>query len=181
MASTATEPDLLKEATSNNANSQVTKDLPDRTIGESPKPPADPRFLLVDDNHINLKVICMYAKKCSKTPAASASGGQGAIDAFRTSLSEAGEEDKPKAFDIILLDLSMPEVSGFDVASAVRRMEEETGASRTYIAALTGLVSDKDREAAFTAGVDEYVTKPAKLKDLQAVIANWRSSRDLPP
>ncbi|KAM0716389.1 hypothetical protein Q7P37_007834 [Cladosporium fusiforme] len=181
MTSTITEPDLVKEAASNQLSRQLSKELPDRTNGESPKPPAEPKFLLVDDNAINLKVVCMYAKKCSKVPAVSASGGQEAIDAFRSCLSPVDDEGAPKGFDIILLDLSMPEVSGFDVAAAVREMEAVTDGPRTYIAALTGLVSDKDREAAFTAGVDEYVTKPAKLKDLQAVVTNWRSARELPP
>jgi CheY-like chemotaxis protein len=80
-----------------------------------------------------------------------------------------------------LLDLSMPEVSGFDVAATVRQLEQENGLPRTYIAALTGLVSDKDRAAAFAAGVDEYVTKPATLKDVQGVVANWRAVADAPP
>lgn len=177
VASTMTEPDLTKEAIHNQISSQNTKELPDRTKDESPKVPIEPRILLVDDNAINLKVVCMYAKKCSKAPAVSAGGGQEAIDAFRAALSST---DETWSFDIILLDLSMPEVSGFDVASAVREMEHETDGPRTYIAALTGLVSDKDREAAFTAGVDEYVTKPAKLKDLQAVVSNWRTARELP-
>jgi CheY-like chemotaxis protein len=74
----------------------------------------------------------------------------------------------------------MPEVSGFDVAAAIRGLEKESGARSTYIAALTGLVSDKDRAAAFAAGVDEYVTKPATLKDVQSVVANWRA-REAPP
>jgi DNA-binding response OmpR family regulator len=45
-----------------------------------------------------------------------------------------------------------------------------------YIVALTGLVSDKDRSAAVTAGVDDYVTKPAGLKNIQAVIKAWETN-----
>ena len=156
--------------------------LPDLTTAKAPELPTEPRFLLVDDNNINLKVIGMYAKKCSKRPSALAGGGQEAIDAFKlASLAPSHDQVPANRFDIVLLDLSMPEVSGFDVAAAVRKFEQENGSKRTYIAALTGLVSDKDRAAAFAAGVDEYVTKPVTLKDVQGVVASWRATLEVPP
>lgn len=134
----------------------------------------DAKLLLVDDNAINLRVVGMYAKKCSKGPFSLASGGQQAIDLFNDAWASSNH-DISSAFDIIFLDLSMPEVSGFDVAAAIRCTERSNPCRRrTYIAALTGLVSDKDRRAAFEAGVDEYVTKPATIKDFKNVIANWR-------
>ncbi|KAI2474526.1 two-component sensor protein histidine protein kinase [Pyrenophora tritici-repentis] len=78
------------------------------------------------------------------------------------------------------LDLSMPVVSGFEVARQIReteaRMKDEF---RTYICALTGLVSAKDRNAAYASGVDQYLVKPTKLKDLQSVVQCWRNSLDL--
>jgi CheY-like chemotaxis protein len=138
----------------------------------------DPRFLLVDDNAINLKVVAMYARKCSEQPSVLAGGGREAINALRTSPIDSVADASVMKLDIVLLDLSMPDVSGFDVASAVREMERlQVGRPRTYIAALTGLVSSKDREAAFAAGVDEYVTKPATLKDLRSVVENWRMAQ----
>ena len=148
---------------------QTSKDLPSRTIAIQLKQTQEPRFLLVDDNAINLKVAAMYAKKCSKQPSVLAGGGREAINASIT------------GFDIILLDLSMPDVSGFDVAYAIREMERlQVDRPRAYIAALTGLVSSKDRNAAFAAGVDEYVTKPATLNDLLGVVANWKIARGIP-
>lgn len=161
---------------------EVGRGLPDRTIAKELERHSEPRFLLVDDNAINLRVISMYAKKCSKQTSVSAGGGQEAIDAFNAaSLSKSENLAPPNRFDIVLLDLSMPEVSGFDVAAAVRKFEHDHDLPRTYIAALTGLVSDKDRAAAFAAGVDEYVTKPANLKDVQGVVANWRAIAEAPP
>lgn len=155
-------------------------------------PPADrpPKFLLVDDNPINLKIVAMYAKKCSPEAHVLAGGGQEAIDAFQKATQLEGVNDNnnnnttttdipPQPIDIVVLDLSMPAVTGFDVAIAIRQMERTSQPQhhrprRTYIAALTGLVSEKDRERAFAAGVDEYITKPAMLKDLKSVVANWR-------
>jgi CheY-like chemotaxis protein len=78
-------------------------------------------------------------------------------------------------FDIVFMDLSMPEVSGFDATATIRRMEDTATDKRAYIVALTGLVSDKDRDAAGRAGVDDYVTKPAGLKNVEAVIKTWET------
>jgi signal transduction histidine kinase/CheY-like chemotaxis protein len=180
--STAISPDdHIEGADVGQSEGLTERDLPDRTVTKAPELPTEPRFLLVDDNAINLKVVSMYAKKCSKRSSVGAGGGQEAIDAFKlASLAPSDDQDSANRFDIILLDLSMPEVSGFDVAAAVRKFEQDNGSRRTYIAALTGLVSDKDRVAAFAAGVDEYVTKPATLKDVQGVVASWRAASEAP-
>jgi len=136
---------------------------------------AQPRMLLVDDNNVNLKMLGMFVKKCDIPAAQSVSvpGGQEAIDAFKDSNGTA------KSFDIILMDLSMPEVSGFDATSAIRQIEKASDHNRrAYIVALTGLVSDKDRDAAYEAGVDDYVTKPAGLDKVRNVIETWQKKRN---
>lgn len=72
----------------------------------------------------------------------------------------------------------MPEVSGFDATSAIRQLEKDSGSEhRTYIVALTGLVSDKDRSAAYEAGVDDYVTKPAGLQKVRSIIEAWQRKK----
>lgn len=128
----------------------------------------DPRLLLVDDNSINLKVISMFARKASSTPSTSVSSGREAISAFTKARSN-------HPYDLIFLDLSMPEMSGFEVAQEIREFEASMhDGKRTYICALTALVSADDRHRAFAAGVDEYVVKPAKSGDLKDVIDRWR-------
>ncbi|KAK3671865.1 hypothetical protein LTR78_008231 [Recurvomyces mirabilis] len=136
--------------------------------------PRSPSLLLVDDNLVNLKVLAMYTNKCGILAPALASGGQEAIDAHLAAISLEGH----RAFDIIFMDLSMPGVSGFDATAAIRRREAKARtAVPVYIVALTGLVSAKDRKAAFEAGVDIYLTKPAKIKDIQVVVEVWRQLR----
>lgn len=66
-------------------------------------------------------------------------------------------------------------MNGFDATSAIRRIEKSRGGKRSHIAALTGLVSDKDRQAANAAGTDEYILKPAGLKNIKDVIDKWKS------
>jgi CheY-like chemotaxis protein len=136
-----------------------------------------PHLLLVDDNIINLKMLGMFVNKCAIPAARSTSvaGGQEAIDAYKTF---KDQRNSTKGFDIILMDLSMPEVSGFDATSSIRQIEKDSdGDHRAYIVALTGLVSDKDRHAAFEAGVDDYVTKPAGLRNVRGIIEAWQKKK----
>jgi signal transduction histidine kinase/ActR/RegA family two-component response regulator len=143
--------------------------LPDVSIGISNKVAPDPKLLLVDDNSINLKVISMFARKASSTPSTSVRSGREAMLFFT-------EARSGKPYDLIFLDLSMPEMSGFEVAQKIREFEASTrDGKRTYICALTALVSAVDRHRAFAAGVDEYVVKPAKFGDLKDVIDKWRA------
>lgn len=135
---------------------------------------APQRILLVDDNAVNLKMLGAFLKK-SGVPMAdqrSATGGQEAIDACDLALQHGGGP----YFDIIFMDLSMPEVSGFDATAAIRRMENLTSNERAYIVALSGLVSDKDRDAAFAAGVDDFITKPAGVQNVKGAVTTWESN-----
>jgi CheY-like chemotaxis protein len=76
------------------------------------------------------------------------------------------------------MDLSMPEVSGFEATSAIREIEKTSDINHeAYIVALTGLVSDKDRSAAHEAGVDDYVTKPAGLQKVCSIIEAWQKRK----
>lgn len=132
-----------------------------------------PRVLLVDDNAVNLKVLSMFLKK-SGIPISHqtyASGGEEATDVFEEAL------ENGNSFDIVFMDLSMPVVSGFQATATIRYMEDAFVGMESYIVALTGLVSDKDRAAAKKAGVDDYVTKPAGLKNVQHVIKTWEDQR----
>jgi CheY-like chemotaxis protein len=139
--------------------------------------PTRPHLLLVDDNNVNLKMLGMFVSRCGISAAQSTSvpGGQEAIEAFKAF---EGSNSTARGFDIILMDLSMPEVSGFDATSAIRQMEKASDyGHRAYIVALTGPVSDKDRSAAYEAGVDDYVTKPAGLQKVRNIIETWQRRR----
>jgi CheY-like chemotaxis protein len=165
------------EAGSRDQNIQAYKEQTEEPKLSTPSKArtTEPKLLLVDDNAVNLKVLTMYARKCSKTPATSVGGGQKAIDAFKSAL-EPDDGKVAQPFDLIFLDLSMPEVSGFDVAREIRETEARLKRGRTYICALTGLVSGKDRNAAYESGVDNYLVRPTRLRDLQGVVELWRNS-----
>lgn len=69
--------------------------------------------------------------------------------------------------DIILMDIQMPQVDGIE---ATRKIRTDPTLSQTPIIALTALAMSKDRDACLTAGVNEYITKPVRLKSLATSI-----------
>ncbi|KAJ4367735.1 hypothetical protein N0V86_009856 [Didymella sp. IMI 355093] len=171
-------PELIDQQSSGSSSPVQTSntDVPDRSRIPTQAPSSEtseaarvePKLLLVDDNSINLKVISMFARKASSKPPTSVSSGREAIDAFGEALANG-------PYDLIFLDLSMPEMSGFEVAEKIRRIEVNTPhQTRTYICALTALVSAGDRNRAYAAGVDEYVVKPANFGGFKDVINRWR-------
>ena len=72
-------------------------------------------------------------------------------------------------FDLLLLDIHMPELDGFQVVGAIRERERTTGGHLPVIA-LTARSRKEDRERCLRAGMDEYLTKPFKAAELWAAI-----------
>ena len=82
--------------------------------------------------------------------------GRAALDLF-----EANGADKGPVCDLILLDMQMPRLSGYDTAAAIRAIEIETP-----IIALTASALRGDREKCLSAGCDDYLTKPIDREKL---------------
>jgi signal transduction histidine kinase/DNA-binding NarL/FixJ family response regulator len=72
-------------------------------------------------------------------------------------------------FDLLILDIHMPELDGFDVTRAIRRRELETGGHLPVIA-LTARSRSEDRDKCLAAGMDEFLTKPFRAEDLWTVM-----------
>jgi DNA-binding response OmpR family regulator len=77
-------------------------------------------------------------------------------------------------FDLVLLDLMLPQVSGLEVC---RRVRARAGEVYLPIILLTGLASEDDRQAGFAAGADDYVTKPFHAADILARVRVWTRTR----
>ncbi|KAI5201183.1 hypothetical protein E4T39_05314 [Aureobasidium subglaciale] len=124
-----------------------------------------PRLLLVDDNKINLQLLVRYCKS-KKHDYVTAEDGVEAVEAFSTNQMEAATR-----FDFICMDISMPRMDGLEATRRIRSFEQKNGLEASKIIALTGLASAEAQQEAFSSGVDQFMTKPVRLKELGEVLA----------
>jgi signal transduction histidine kinase/CheY-like chemotaxis protein/HPt (histidine-containing phosphotransfer) domain-containing protein len=132
--------------------------------GEAPASPASPdhgrklRVLLAEDNPVNQKLaVGILAKRGHSVRVAQ--NGREAVDAV--------EEEQP--FDLVLMDVHMPEMGGFEATGLIRQRERANG-RRLPIVAVTARAMTGDRERCLEAGMDDYLTKPMKVKNLLEII-----------
>jgi len=111
------------------------------------------KILLAEDNLVNqrLAVRILEKHRCSVTIAGD---GQEALSKF---------EQEP--FDAVLMDVQMPRMDGFEATALIRQRESRTG-SHVPIVALTAHAMSSDREHCLRAGMDDYVSKPIRAKEL---------------
>ncbi|KAF5557310.1 peroxide stress-activated histidine kinase mak2 [Fusarium phyllophilum] len=116
-----------------------------------------PQFLLVEDNPINLKMLTHFMRKLQK-PYRTAVNGQEAVNAYK---------ETPGQFKCVLMDISMPVMDGLEATRQIRAFEQYSGIAASKILAITGLGSESTREEATRSGVDVFITKPVKLRELE--------------
>ena len=129
------------------------------------------RVLLAEDNAVNQKIAVGMLKKRGHT-AVLASNGVEAVAALET------EGDAP--FDLILMDVQMPEMDGFEATACIREREKTSG-GHIPIIALTAHAMKGDREACLFAGMDGYVSKPLRADELFAAMEEAIAVRSVPP
>ncbi|KAI4593876.1 hypothetical protein KJ359_008919 [Pestalotiopsis sp. 9143b] len=120
-------------------------------------------ILLVDDNNINLQILVSFMKKL-KYKYKTASNGLEAFEIYSAS---------PGSFSHVLMDISMPVMDGLESTRNIRTLEAERHIAPTKVIALTGLVSADAQQEAFASGVDMYMTKPVRFKNLSSVLASY--------
>ncbi len=86
---------------------------------------------------------------------------------------KALEKYKEEIFDIILMDVQMPEMNGLDATLAIRKLEQEKGLQHTPIVAMTALAMKGDQEKCLGAGMDSYLTKPVSIDSLITTLATF--------
>ncbi|KAG6029564.1 hypothetical protein E4U41_000315 [Claviceps citrina] len=119
------------------------------------------KFLLVDDNHINLKVLSTYMQKLG-LEYDTAVNGKEAVDLFCRA-------PRPR-YRCVLMDISMPVMDGFEATRCMRAWEERRGTRRVPVVALSGLASEDAHREALGSGMDLLLTKPVKLKALGGIL-----------
>lgn len=81
------------------------------------------------------------------------------------------------AFDMVLMDIQMPNKDGMEASAEIRAYEKEMALSRTVIIAITGLHSLEAQQQAADCGIDSFLTKPVKLKMLKMIIEHYDNSK----
>jgi len=102
-------------------------------------------------------------------------------DGYCVDLAENGrqavEAFKRKVYDIILMDIQMPDMDGYQATDAIRKLEGESiKYTRTPIIAMTAHALQGYKEKCLTAGMDDFITKPLKRKDLLTMACKWAPS-----
>ena len=113
--------------------------------------------LVVEDNEVNRRVATRMLEKRGHSVEAVADG-EAAVAAVRA-----------KRYDVVLMDVQMPRMSGLDATTAIRSREKEEG-GHVPIVALTARALKGDQEICLAAGMDAYVTKPLRAAELFAAI-----------
>jgi two-component system, sensor histidine kinase and response regulator len=124
------------------------------------------RVLLAEDNSINaLLASCVLGKAGCITHVVG--DGRQAVEAVRASLSRPHER-----FDVILMDVHMPELDGLEAARQIRQMQR-AGGNVPPIVALTANAFPEDRARCLDAGMNDYLSKPFERAELERVLLRW--------
>lgn len=117
-------------------------------------------ILVVEDNPINQQTFKEILKRHGCV-VETANNGKAALERWRNG-----------SFDLILMDIQMPEMNGLEATISIRREEEKTG-KHVPVIALTACALEGDREKFIEAGMDDYLAKPLRLDKLQSILKKY--------
>ena len=123
------------------------------------------RVLLAEDNRVSQRVALSLMQKMGVRADAVANGAEAL----------AALESAP--YDVVLMDVEMPEMDGFEATAAVRE-RERSGGRRIPIIAMTAHALREDRERCLAAGMDDYVSKPIDRRLLEEALLRWAPRRE---
>ena len=123
------------------------------------------RVLLVEDNAVNQMVAKGMLNKLGYVVTSVVNG------------KEALGMLEEKAFDVILMDCVMPVLDGYETTAAWREKESLEGDGRIPIIAMTASVVEGEQQKCLACGMDDYLSKPVKLEDLDAKMRQWLGSK----
>ncbi|OQY43227.1 MAG: hypothetical protein B6240_12925 [Desulfobacteraceae bacterium 4572_87] len=127
------------------------------------------RILLAEDNPVNQKLAKIMLGKAG----------------YRVEVAQNGKEavskytGSPADFDLIFMDIQMPEMDGLEATKAIRKWESENlpTTHNLPIIAMTAHAMKGDRETCLEAGMDDYVAKPIKRELVFEMLNNWVFNR----
>jgi signal transduction histidine kinase/CheY-like chemotaxis protein len=132
------------------------------SIRNAQQPSTSLRVLVAEDNAVNQRLVVRLLEKRGHRIEVAANGRE-ALAALRKA-----------SFDLVLMDVQMPEMDGFEATAAVRAREKSEGAqTHQPIIALTAHAMKGDREKCLVAGMDGYLTKPIRVEELDELLKSY--------
>ncbi|MBI5801497.1 MAG: PAS domain S-box protein [Verrucomicrobia bacterium] len=116
------------------------------------------RILLVEDNTVNQRVALLQLRKLGYVPDTALNGEQ-AVTAVQT-----------QPYDVVLMDCHMPVMDGYTATQRIRDWEQQNNRPRLRILAMTADAGRGDAEHCYAAGMDDFITKPVHLPELNAAL-----------
>jgi CheY-like chemotaxis protein len=126
-----------------------------------PATPLNGRVLVVDDNSVNRKILARQLELAGASTD-SAAGGEEALELWRKG-----------GYDLVLADLQMPTMDGFELARRIRQSEAAERRARTPILAVTASALEEQEQKSRAAGMDGFITKPIGIEQLKATLDVW--------
>jgi len=129
----------------------------------------DCKILLVEDYPTTQQIVMTYLQ----------------LDGFTVDLvpngKKAVEAFKNNTYDIILMDIQMPEMDGFEATKKIREIEQNVSGKyiKTPIIAMTAHAIKGFKDKCIQAGIDDYISKPMQKNDLTAIVNKWIKSIDI--
>ena len=123
--------------------------------------PLNGRVLVVDDNSVNRKILARQLELAGASTD-SASGGEEALELWRKG-----------GYDLVLADLQMPTMDGFELARRIRASEAADRRPRTPILAVTASTLEGEEQKSRLVGMDGFITKPIGIEQLKATLDVW--------
>ncbi|HUI39406.1 MAG TPA: response regulator, partial [Methanothrix sp.] len=120
------------------------------------------RLLLAEDNPVNQKVALRMLKKLGIKADVAATGR------------EVLHSLEHQSYDIVLMDVQMPEMDGFEATKAIRKRWPKRN---LYIIAVTAHAQEEDRKRCLAAGMDDYISKPVRMKELCSALVMYPQLR----
>ncbi len=145
-------PKSLSKSLHNNSNIS--------SIVSSPTSSDNLRILIAEDNPVNQKILALFLERMGYKP-----------DVANNGL-EVLESLKDKAYDLIFMDMQMPEMDGI---TATRRIRQDAK-QNPWIVALTANALPEDRKLCLEAGMNDFTTKPIQLENIQRIFTQYRAN-----
>ena len=141
---------------------KVARDIERRAFPRAEKPTSTGLDILIAEDNETNQIYMKYLMEQLGVSFKIVPNGRAAVDYWRS-----------EAPSLILMDVSMPEMNGYEATKAIRAAEKKRGSARTPIIALTAHTLRGDDDLCYEAGMDDFASKPISIVGLKSKIAKW--------